>query len=190
MGETWFPLRERAGGERRSLPDAHLDVAEACGRGAVGDVRVLARLPLAAVREAEHRGSAAGAGGRSAPATVRCNHRFGVDLQQIAELLGSETRISGDTAHGECIDRVMARNCEYSSAIEHYDVLTLANDTKAGLPQCPNSVKVVDTRDLWQRYTVTSISRMSSPRSCSSTTDKYSRIASRMFSIASSSVAP
>ena len=109
---------------------------------------------------------------------------------EIAELLGSETRISGDTAHGECIDRVMARNCEYSSAIGHYDVLTLANDTKAGLLQCPNSVKVVDTRDLWQRYTVTSISRMSSPRSCSSTTDKYSRIASRMFSIASSSVAP
>ena len=48
LGGAQRPFREL---ERASRLDADLDVAEAGGRGAVRDVRVLAGLALAAVRQ-------------------------------------------------------------------------------------------------------------------------------------------
>ena len=92
-------------------------------------------------------------------------------LQQAAKLLRRHTSVARDTAHGEGVDGIVPRNGENPSAIGHYDVLALADDTEAGFLEGTNCIKVVYTSDFRQGYTVTSISRISSPRSCSSTTD-------------------
>src|SRR4051812_3982575 len=96
----------------------------------------------------------------------------------------------GDTAHGECIDRVVARNGHDALAVAHHDVLSLAHDSETGLLQRAHGVEVVDAGEPGQDYRVTSTSRTSSRRSCSSTTERYSRIASRILSTASCSVSP
>jgi hypothetical protein len=46
-------------------------------------------------------------------------------LQQFTELLDGKASISGNTAHGECIDRIVARNRHDTLTIAHDDMLAL-----------------------------------------------------------------
>jgi hypothetical protein len=62
--------------------------------------------------------------------------------------------------------------------------------TKAGLLQGAYRIEVVDAGQLRHAQTATSTSRTSAPRSSSPATARYSRMASRIFSNASCSVAP
>src|SRR5918993_3108387 len=105
------------------------------------------------------------------------------------EILNGQTGIANDTAHSKRINRIVAWNGKNSAAVRHHDVLPLPNDLEARLFKSTNCVHV-DAGNLRQGYTDTSISLTFSPRSCSSTTVRYSRMASLIFSITSSSVLP
>lgn len=98
--------------------------------------------------------------------------------EQFPELLYRETCVTNDTAHRDRIDRVVTRDGEDAISIAHHDVFTLTHESKSCLLQRAHGVKVIDSRNLWQRYTATSISRTSWPRISSSTAAKYSRMAS------------
>lgn len=111
-------------------------------------------------------------------------------LQQVAKLLGGESGVADDPTERESIDGVVPRNRQDARAVRHDNVLALTDDHEPSLLQGAHGIEVIDARDLRQGQTATSISRISSPRSCSSTTARYSRIASLMFSTASASVAP
>ena len=110
--------------------------------------------------------------------------------EELAELLNRESGIADNAAKGEGVDGVVTRNGQYPAVVRHDDVLALTHDHKASLLEGSNSVEMVDAGNLRQGYAVTSISRTSAPRNCSSTTLKYSRMASLMFSRASVSDAP
>ncbi len=111
-------------------------------------------------------------------------------LQEITKLFGRESGVAHDPTERESVDGVVPRNRQDARAVRHDDVLALTDDGKPGFLQGAYGIEVVDARDLRQGQTATSISRISSPRSCSSTTARYSRIASLTFSTASASVAP
>ena len=112
------------------------------------------------------------------------------ELQQFAELLDRKAGVAHDAAHGDGVDRVVARNSEDSRPVAHDDVLALAKDNEARLFERPDCIKMIDARELGQDQAAISTTRTSSPRSCSSTTAKYSTIAIRIFSSASASVTP
>jgi len=111
-------------------------------------------------------------------------------LQKIAKLLRSESGVAHASPEREGVDRVVPWNRQDAHAVRHDDVLALTDDGKPGFLQSAHGIEVIDAGDLRQGQTATSISRISSPRSCSSTTARYSRIASLIFSTASASVAP
>ena len=71
-------------------------------------------------------------------------------LEQITKLFDGQAGISGDTAHGECVDRIMTRDRQDALAVAHNDVFPLAHNPKSGLFECAHSVKMVDARDFWQ----------------------------------------
>lgn len=58
------------------------------------------------------------------------------------------------------------------------------------MPKGLNQIEMPDTRNARQIPTATSISRIGSPRSCSSTIKVNSRMAVLIFSMASASMAP
>ena len=86
-----------------------------------------------------------------------------IPLQQFTELLNGQARVASDTAHGESIDRIVARDGDNSLTVAHDDVLALTHDAKSGLLECAHGVEVIDTGDAGQDQPVTSISRISSP---------------------------
>ncbi len=51
--------------------------------------------------------------------------------EQLLELLDGEPRIADDAAHGERVDRVVARYGEDARAVCHDDVLALPRDAEA-----------------------------------------------------------
>ena len=79
-------------------------------------------------------------------------------LEQIPKLFHGKAGISGDTAHGKRVDGVVTRNRDDPLTIAHHNVFSLTRDSKPGLLKRPDSVKMVDARNLRQDYTVTSIS--------------------------------
>lgn len=73
-----------------------------------------------------------------------------VQLQQFAKLLNSEAGVSDDTAKGESIDRVVARDGQNARAVRHDDVLALTDDRKTRPFEGAHCEKMIDTRDLGQ----------------------------------------
>ena len=71
-------------------------------------------------------------------------------LQQFTELLDGKAGIPGNTAHGECIDRIVARNRHDTLTIAHDDMLALAHDTESALLERAHGVEVTDAWDLGQ----------------------------------------
>src|SRR5574340_741431 len=110
--------------------------------------------------------------------------------EKVAELLNREPGIADNAAKGKGVHRVVPRNGQDAATVRHDGVLTLAYDHKPRLLESTDSVEMIDARNLRQGYAEISISRTFSPRNCSSTTLKYSRMASLMFSTASVSDAP
>ena len=71
-------------------------------------------------------------------------------LQKFAELLDREASIAHDAAHGNGIDRVVARNSENSRPVTHDDMLALAEDNEPGFFERPDCIKVIDAWELGQ----------------------------------------
>ena len=111
-------------------------------------------------------------------------------LQEFLEFLDSETCVTKDAAHREFVDRVVARDRENAAPVTHYDVFTLVDDFEAGLFESPNSSEMIYARELRHDYAGTSTSRTVEPFEILTAASRYSRIASCMFSKASSSVLP
>lgn len=83
------------------------------------------------------------------------------ELQQSPELINSQTSVTNDPTHSDRIDWIVARDGEDALSIAHHDMLSLTGDTKACLFQGSHGSEVIDSGNLWQRYTATSISRTS-----------------------------
>jgi hypothetical protein len=73
-----------------------------------------------------------------------------VRLQQLAKLLNSEASVADDTAEGESVDGVVARDSQNARAIRHDDVLALTDDRETCLLEGTHGIEMVDARDLWQ----------------------------------------
>lgn len=71
-------------------------------------------------------------------------------LQQFTKLLDRQASIASDTAHGECIDRIVPRDGHDALAIAHDDMFSLSRDAKAGFLERTYGVKVIDTWDARQ----------------------------------------
>jgi hypothetical protein len=69
-------------------------------------------------------------------------------LQQLPKLIFSEPRVADDAAHGECVHGVVSWDGYNPDAVSHYDVLTLAGDSKAGLLQDSDGILMIDAGDL------------------------------------------
>ena len=109
--------------------------------------------------------------------------------EQLPELLDRQAGIDDDTAHRKRVDRIVTGNGEDVPSIRHDDVPAFADDLEARLLERPDGLKMGNARELGH-YTATSTSRTSAPRVRSATTERYSWIAVRMLSSASSSVDP
>jgi hypothetical protein len=68
-------------------------------------------------------------------------------LEMRAKLPWGETRITGNSAHRECVHRIVARNRDNPLAVRHDDMLALPSDTETGLFKRPHCVKVIDAGD-------------------------------------------
>ena len=103
-------------------------------------------------RGAQRMSSPARAGGRSPHERVRCNEGLDVTvrLQQLAKLLNSEAGITDDTAEGESVDGIVARDSQNARAVRHNDVLALADDRETCLLEGTCCIEMVDARDLGQ----------------------------------------
>jgi hypothetical protein len=62
-------------------------------------------------------------------------------------LFDRKASISRNTAHGECVDRIMTRDRDDSLTVAHNDVLPLTHNPKSGFFECSHSVKMIDARD-------------------------------------------
>ena len=71
-------------------------------------------------------------------------------LQQLAKLLYGEASIADDTAEGERVDRIVARDGQNARTVRHDDVLALTDDRKTCLLKGAHCVEMVDARDLGQ----------------------------------------
>ena len=71
-------------------------------------------------------------------------------LQKFAKLLNGEPGIACDTAHREGVDRVMARDSKNTRPVAQDNMFALPQDDKASLLQRPDSIKMIDARDLGQ----------------------------------------
>lgn len=72
-------------------------------------------------------------------------------LEQIAELLFGEARVTNNTTERERIYRIVAWDRENTMSVTHHRVLALPNDHKTRFFQCAYRIEVVDPRDLTQR---------------------------------------
>jgi hypothetical protein len=68
-------------------------------------------------------------------------------LQELPEGALIQSGVPDYPAHGERVDRIMARDREDSDTVRHDDVPSLARDTEAGLFEGANRVEVVDAGD-------------------------------------------
>ena len=71
-------------------------------------------------------------------------------LQQFTKLLDRQASIASDTAHGECIDRIMSGDGHDALAVAHDDMFALTRDAKSGFLKRAHGVKMIDTRNAWQ----------------------------------------
>lgn len=71
-------------------------------------------------------------------------------LQQLPKLLNRQAGVTRNTAHGECVDRIVTGYGQDAQTITHDDVFSLTHNPEPGLFQCPHGIKVIDTRKLWQ----------------------------------------
>ncbi len=67
--------------------------------------------------------------------------------KELLEFFCSETGITSDTAHGKCIDWVIAWNSNNANPVGHHDVLALANDAKIGFLKGLDRIEMVDAGD-------------------------------------------
>ena len=86
-------------------------------------------------------------------------------LQQVTKPLNAEASVPDDAAERERVDRVISRDRQDANPIRHDDVLALTGNGKSGFLKGAHHGKVVDARNFRQDQAVTSISRISSPRS-------------------------
>jgi hypothetical protein len=73
-----------------------------------------------------------------------------IALQQLTELLNGKAGIASDTAHGEGVHRIVARNDNDALTVAHDDVLALTHDPETGFFQRADGVEVIDAGNLWQ----------------------------------------
>ena len=73
--------------------------------------------------------------------------RLGRGSQKFSELIGCQPSVAGDSAHGECVDGIVARNRDDSGVIGHDDVFALPRDSETGLLERANGVEMVDSRN-------------------------------------------
>ena len=85
-------------------------------------------------------------------------------------MLNRQPCITDYATEREGIDGVVPWNGDDTRAIRQHDMLSLTRDSEAGLYKGTNHIEMIDARNLWHSYKVSSISRTCSPRSCSSTT--------------------
>jgi len=71
-------------------------------------------------------------------------------LQQLAKLLNSEPGVADDTAEGESVDGVVARDSQDAPAVRHNDVLALTHDRETRLLESTHCIEMVDARDFGQ----------------------------------------
>ena len=65
-------------------------------------------------------------------------------LEQFLELFDCEARVSNDTAHRVCVDRIIARDRDNSSAVRHHDMFALGGDVETGFFERSNRSKMID----------------------------------------------
>ena len=91
-------------------------------------------------------------------------------LQETTELLCGDSYVALDPPEREGVDRVVPRNRQDARAVRHDHELALTDDGEPGLLQSAHGIEVIDARNTRHGQTATSILRISSPRSWSSTT--------------------
>jgi hypothetical protein len=74
--------------------------------------------------------------------------RWRTSLEEFLESFGRQPCIPHNTAHRKRIHRIMARDREDANAVGHNDVLALTDYPKAGLPQSPDRIQMVDAGNL------------------------------------------
>src|SRR6266478_5742489 len=74
---------------------------------------------------------------------------FQSGLQKGAELLRREAGGLGNSAHGQGVDRSMARNREANASLAHDDVLALPRDPKSDLLEDTHGLLLADAGNLW-----------------------------------------
>jgi hypothetical protein len=70
----------------------------------------------------------------------------GAPLQKFAEFFIGQSGIANNSAHGECIYRIVSRNGQDSRAVGHYDVTALTKDTEAGFFKRGDGSQVIYSR--------------------------------------------
>ncbi len=65
-------------------------------------------------------------------------------------MLHGQAGVPRNTAHGECVHRIVTWNRHDSLTVAHDDVLALANDPKSSLLEHPHRFEMIDARDLGQ----------------------------------------
>lgn len=69
-------------------------------------------------------------------------------LQKLTELIHGQPGVASDTAHRECIDRIVAGDNHDALTIAHDDMLALAHNPESSFFERADGVKVIDARDL------------------------------------------
>src|SRR5438128_396910 len=109
-------------------------------------------------------------------------------LQQSAKFVIGQPRVPNDVAHRDRMDGIVAGYREGLFSVRHDDMFALTINPPADLFEGTNGIHVVDSGQF--RHSQTSTSRIIVPCTRALTDSRYSRMASAMFSRASSSVAP
>ena len=109
-------------------------------------------------------------------------------VEQVPEGFVAETGAANDASQGVWIKSFDAGNCYQPLAVAQHDVFALPDYLKACLPESAHSALRRDIGE--QHQTATSIIITFSSRFNAGRAARYSRIPSRMFSIASFSVSP
>ncbi len=71
-------------------------------------------------------------------------------LKQFAKLLDRESSIANDTAHGDGVDGIVARNGQDPRPVTHDNVLALAKYSEPRLFKRADSIQVIDAGKLGQ----------------------------------------
>ena len=79
-----------------------------------------------------------------------CPHLGTRWLKQIAKLLDRKTSIADDTAHGDGVDWIVARDGQDPWPVPHYNVLALTQDSEPGLFKRTDGLQVMDAGKLGQ----------------------------------------